>query len=96
MELGVKVVIPSDHSRTERGQRRNPLGVRVSGNEGGHECGHLTEPLPVLLSDSILCLIQLFPILVQYILSSITKVVQEKTSPNKSVVTESMELFTDL
>lgn len=25
-----------------------------------------------------------------------TKVVQEKTSPNKSVVTESMELFTDL
>lgn len=59
MELGVKVVIPSDHSGTERGQRRNPLGIRVSGNEGGHERGHLTEPLPVLLSDSILCLIQL-------------------------------------
>lgn len=59
MELGVKVVIPSDHSGTERGQRRNPLGVWVSRNEGGHERGHLTEPLPVLLSDSILCLIQL-------------------------------------
>lgn len=59
MELEVKVIIPSDHSGTERGQRRNPLGVRVSGNEGGHERGHLTEPLPVLLSDSILCLIQL-------------------------------------
>lgn len=25
-----------------------------------------------------------------------TKVVQEKTSPNKPVITESMELFTDL
>lgn len=59
MELGVKVVIPSDHSGTERGQQRNPLGVRVSGNKRGHERGHLTEPLPVLLSDSILCLIQL-------------------------------------
>lgn len=59
MELGVKVVIPSDHPRAKRGQGRNPLCVRVGGNKRGHECGHLTEPLPVLPSDSILCFIQL-------------------------------------